>query len=91
MTRTTAHSETRVVRIFSRNSEEGGGSVPHLPAFNCRVTDLWTVAQTCWGEARGEPMAGLYAVAHTIRNRAELHPRWRGTAVAQILSGALAV
>ena len=34
--------------------------------------DLWTVAQTIWGEARGEPIAGQYAVAHVIRNRAVL-------------------
>jgi len=40
--------------------------------------DLWTVAQTCWGEARGEGSAGIYAVAQVIRNRHEYHARWRG-------------
>ena len=31
--------------------------------------DLWVTAQTIWGEARGEPIAGQRAVAHVIRNR----------------------
>ena len=35
--------------------------------------DLWTVAQTIYGEARGEPEAGKYAVAHVIANRARKH------------------
>ena len=45
-----------------------------------RITaiDLWTVAQTAWGEARGETLEGIYAVIRTIRNRQELHRRWRG-------------
>lgn len=42
------------------------------------ATDLWTVGLTCWGEARGEGSAGLYAVAWVIRNRHEHHTRWRG-------------
>ena len=41
------------------------------------ATDLWTVAQTAWGEARGEPIEGRYAVIWTIRNRQSLHRRWR--------------
>lgn len=40
--------------------------------------DIWTVAQTCWGEARGEGSPGIYAVAWVIRNRHDLHPRWKG-------------
>jgi N-acetylmuramoyl-L-alanine amidase len=28
------------------------------------------MAQTIWAEARGEPLAGQYAVAHVMRNRA---------------------
>ena len=39
--------------------------------------DLWTIAQTAWGEARGEGSPGIYAVAWVIRNRYDFHPRWR--------------
>jgi spore germination cell wall hydrolase CwlJ-like protein len=35
--------------------------------------DLWVTAQTIYGEARGEPVAGQYAVAHVILNRARKH------------------
>ena len=44
------------------------------------LADLWTVAQTVFGEARGEPYAGKIAVAHVIRNR--LAADWRGAATA---------
>jgi N-acetylmuramoyl-L-alanine amidase len=37
--------------------------------------DLWVTAQTIWGEARGEVLAGRYAVAHVIRNRARQRQR----------------
>jgi N-acetylmuramoyl-L-alanine amidase len=40
-------------------------------------TDLWTVAQTLWGESRSEGYEGMAAVAHTIVNRAEIHHRWK--------------
>lgn len=33
------------------------------------AADLWVTAQTIWGESRGEPIAGQYAVAHVIFNR----------------------
>lgn len=46
--------------------------------------DLWTVAQTCWGEARGEPLEGIEAVAWVIRNRCTVHPRWRGQSPRQV-------
>lgn len=31
--------------------------------------DVWITAQTIWGESRGEPLSGQYAVAHVILNR----------------------
>jgi N-acetylmuramoyl-L-alanine amidase len=40
-------------------------------------TDLWTVAQTLWGEARSEGYEGMAAVAHVLVNRAEIHQRWK--------------
>jgi N-acetylmuramoyl-L-alanine amidase len=45
--------------------------------------DLWVVAQTLWGEARGEGVDGLYAVGHVIHNRARDH-RWSGLPLAAI-------
>lgn len=33
------------------------------------ANDLWITASTIWGEARGEPVEGQYAVAHVILNR----------------------
>ena len=33
--------------------------------------DVLTVAQTVWGEARGEPWEGMIAVAWVIRNRVD--------------------
>lgn len=39
-------------------------SVPVTPSA------LWTVGQTCWGEARNQGEAGMAAVAHVIVNRA---------------------
>ena len=46
--------------------------------------DLWTVAQTAWGEARGEGSPGIYAVVWVIRNRQEFHPRWRQKSLTHI-------
>jgi N-acetylmuramoyl-L-alanine amidase len=39
--------------------------------------DVDTVARTLWGEARGEGVLGLRAVAHVIQNRVA-RPRWWG-------------
>jgi spore germination cell wall hydrolase CwlJ-like protein len=50
--------------------------------------DLWTCAQTAWGEARGEGEAGLLAVCHVIRNRATLHRRWNRLSVHQVCRAA---
>ena len=47
-------------------------------------TDLFTLAQTLWGEARGEGIQGLEAVAWVIRNRHEIHPRWKGLPIFQV-------
>lgn len=44
-------------------------------------TDVW--ARTLYGEARGEPIEGLIAVAWVIRNRAE-RPGWWGRDVAEV-------
>lgn len=46
--------------------------------------DLWVVAQTVWGEARGESQAGQVAVAWVIRNRQRYHPTWEGQTLAAI-------
>ena len=32
-------------------------------------TDVWTLARTCYGEARGEGFKGMVAVAHVVMNR----------------------
>ena len=47
-------------------------------------TDLWVVAQTCWGEARNQQSIGMYAVAWVIRNRHDFHRRWKGMPLADI-------
>jgi N-acetylmuramoyl-L-alanine amidase len=46
--------------------------------------DLWVMAQTVWGEARGESQAGQIAVAWVIRNRQLYHPTWRGKTLAEV-------
>jgi len=46
--------------------------------------DLWTIAQTIYGEARGEPHEGQVAVAWVIVNRQRLHPRWHRKSLAAI-------
>jgi len=48
------------------------------------MRDFWTVAQTCWGEARGEGFDGLVAVVWVVRNRHERHPRWLGKTLTAI-------
>ena len=46
--------------------------------------DIDVLARTLWGEARGEGLAGMVAVGHTIRNRVEMDlgndgkPDWWG-------------
>lgn len=42
------------------------------------AADLWTVAQTAWGEARSEGVGGMAAVVEVIRNRQQLARRWQG-------------
>jgi hypothetical protein len=46
--------------------------------------DLWILASTVYGEARGEPLVGQVAVAWTVRNRALHHSTWRGQSIQQI-------
>lgn len=55
-----------------------------MEGIKCSAVDLWTVAQTAWGEARGEGSGGVYAVVWTIRNRHDIHPRWQGRNLASI-------
>jgi spore germination cell wall hydrolase CwlJ-like protein len=43
---------------------------------------LWILAQTIFGEARGEPLLGQYAVGHVVLNRAS-DPRW-GRSIAAV-------
>lgn len=51
-----------------------------------RVTamDVWTVAQTAWGEARNQGSSGLYAVIWVVRNRHDFHQRWKDRALREI-------
>lgn len=46
--------------------------------------DLWVLAQTIWGEARGEGVEGMQAVCHVVCNRQRLHPTWRGRSIVAI-------
>ena len=48
-----------------------------MASLRISAQDLWVVAQTAWGEARGEGFPGIYAVVWVIRNRQEFHKRWR--------------
>jgi len=41
--------------------------------------DIDVLARTLFGEGRGEPLAGLYAIAWVVINRAKRAPRWPGT------------
>ena len=49
-----------------------------------RPIDLWVVAQTIWGEARGEPFDGKVGVAWVLLNRQTLHLRWKDRTLAAI-------
>lgn len=44
-----------------------------------KLTDLQVVAATLWGEARGEGVEGMIAVAHVIANRARKGGWWGST------------
>ena len=55
-----------------------------MPGLRIPAADLWVVAQTVWGEAEGEDFAGKLAVAQVIRNRHEIHPRWKTRSLAAI-------
>ena len=44
-----------------------------------RGSDQWVVAQTIWGEARGQGRAGMAAVADVIRNRVVSPVTWWGS------------
>lgn len=46
--------------------------------------DLWILAQTMYGEARGEESLGKVAVAHVVLNRQKYHVRWQGKSLANI-------
>lgn len=48
-------------------------------AINYTRTDLDVLSQTIWGEARGEGVQGMRAVAHVIMNRANHPSRWKDT------------
>ncbi len=48
------------------------------------ANDVWTVAQTVYGEARGESDDGKRAIAQVILNRATGHPRWRDLSLSSI-------
>jgi N-acetylmuramoyl-L-alanine amidase len=58
--------------------------VKKLDAVLTYADDLWTVAQTVWGEARGDGEKGMIAVCWVIRNRYEVHPRWKEMALMTI-------
>jgi N-acetylmuramoyl-L-alanine amidase len=55
-----------------------------------RTSDLDTLARTIWGEARGEGIAGMEAVASCVMNRVDLDlghdnkPDWWGEGVAGV-------
>ena len=49
------------------------------------LADFWIVAQTVFGEARGEPFEGKIAVAHVILNRFKRNARGAGTLAAVCL------
>lgn len=55
-----------------------------MDGIHCSAGDLWTTALTVWGEARGEGSPGMYAVAWVIRNRHDIHPRWKGLTMTAI-------
>lgn len=59
-----------------------------MHGIQCSADDLWTVAQTCYGEARDEGSAVIYAVAWVVRNRREHHRRWQGRTFASICRAA---
>lgn len=59
-----------------------------MDGIRCSALDIWTVAQTCYGEARGEGPLGMDAVAWVIRNRHDIHPRWKGRTLATICRAA---
>ena len=55
-----------------------------MNGIHCTAVDVWTVAQTCYGEARGGGSPGIYAVAWVIRNRHDYHKRFTGKTLASI-------
>lgn len=54
-----------------------------LTVFQGREAEVRILAQTIWGEARGEPVSGQEAVACVVINRVRL-PRWWGRSVTEV-------
>ena len=54
-----------------------------MPHFN-NMTDVELMARTVWGEARGEGVEGMIAVANVIMNRMSDSNRWGNTISAVI-------
>ena len=48
------------------------------------TADLDTLARTVFGEARGEPPEGQYAVAHVVLNRVKRAPRYGGYTITEV-------
>jgi N-acetylmuramoyl-L-alanine amidase len=48
------------------------------------ASDLWTLAQTVWGESRGEPHEGQVGVAYVVLNRQRVHPQWKGKTLSAV-------
>jgi spore germination cell wall hydrolase CwlJ-like protein len=59
-----------------------GAALPMASSVPVANDAVDTLARTLWGEARGEPLNGIRAVAAVVMNRVE-HPRirWWGTGV----------
>jgi spore germination cell wall hydrolase CwlJ-like protein len=68
--------------LFSQPKAQEEVYGPNLPAGGLPVnqTDLDTLARTIWGEARGEGMTGMWAVANVIMNRYRLVQSSKGRA-----------
>lgn len=78
---TAAEESAAPVPVSVRSSEfpppiTKGGHFP--PEATHSAADLDILARTIWGEARGEGVAGMTAVAHVIKNRWKLRQHSKG-------------
>jgi N-acetylmuramoyl-L-alanine amidase len=76
----------RLAPVGAEPAPPGAGAAdgPAPEALASRATDIDVLARTIWGEARGEPLPGMEAVAAVVVNRVAAKRRSWGASAAEV-------